>query len=180
MTMRSFRFLLVCGILFVLLLVGVGQAAAQDSAPTKTLQIQLGPYPVSVNYYNEPRGGEALIFSITPETEPPGPITYKVTALPGTTVNAVPVKATLEADPGRSGAVRGQVNLPVSGQWMLFIEADGPLGSAAEDVPILASARPAVPEWFGWMIGLIPVWAVIGFILAQARRTPRRLGHQPG
>jgi hypothetical protein len=178
MTMRSFRSLLVCGILFGLVL--VGQAAAQDSAPIKTLKIQLGPYPVSVNYYNEPRGGEALIFSITPETEPTGPIAYKITALPGTTVNAVPVKATLEADSGRLGAVRGQVSLPVSGQWMLFIEADGPLGSAAEDVPILAGARPAVPEWLGWMIGLIPVWAVIGFILAQARRAPHRLDHQPG
>jgi hypothetical protein len=180
MIMRGFRFLLVCGILVGLQLMGVGLAAAQDSAPTKTLNIRLGPYPVSVSYYNEPMGGQALIFSVTPETELSEPITYNITAVPGTMVNAVPVKATWEADPAKPGAIRGQVNLPVSGQWVLFIEADGPLGRAAEDVPILAATRAAIPEWLGWMIGLLPVWALVGFILAQARAASRRLSHQPG
>jgi hypothetical protein len=36
-------------------------------------------------------------------------------------------------------------------------------------VPVLAAAPPAIPEWLGWAVGLLPVWAIIVFVLAQAR-----------
>ena len=171
--MPIFRLLAVCGILFGLLLAGAGEAAAQGSAPIKTINVRIGPYPMIVSYYTEAHGGQPLVFSIAPEAGQPGPTSYQVTAVPGTLVNAVPVKAVLEDDPEHAGGVKGTVNLPVSGQWMLSIDVDGPLGPRYEDVPVLAGAPPAMPEWLGWLIGLVPVWAIVVFVLLRARGASR-------
>jgi hypothetical protein len=171
--MRILRLLAICGILLGLTLTGAGRAAAQERTPLKTINVRIGPYPVTVSYYSEAQGGRALIFSIAPQVAPAGELRYQVTAVPGTLVNAVPVKATLSPDPEHASGVRGTVNLPVSGQWMLTIEIDGPLGSRSEDVPVLAAAAPAMPVWLGWAIGLLPIWAIVGFVLAQALRGRR-------
>ena len=159
-------------------LAGAGRAEAHDFPPLKSLNIRIGPYPVTVNYYGEPRGGQALSFSIVPEIGESFPTSYKVTAIPGTLVEAVPVKALLAPDYDHPNSIQGTVNLPVSGQWLLYVEVEGPLGPSFEDVPILAGAPPAIPEWLGWMIGLIPAWSLIGFILWQAQQA-RRLQLQP-
>src|SRR5262245_37317086 len=97
--MRTFRFLVLCSILCGLMLANGSIAAAQGNAPLKTIDLRAGPYPLRVSYYSEPRGGTPLIFSITPESEIAGELRYEVVAMPGTLVNAVPVKATLNADP---------------------------------------------------------------------------------
>lgn len=167
--MRNFRFLAVCGILLGLL-AGTTSAFAHSDAPLRTITARGGPYELDISYYNEPRGGAPLVFSVAPESALNGPMRYTITAIPGTTVEAVPVKATLEDDADRPGGVWGQVNLPVSGQWLLSIEINGPLGPAQLDAPIVASAPSAIPVWLGWLIGLLPVWAMIGYILAQTRR----------
>jgi hypothetical protein len=169
---HTYRLLAVCGILFGLLLASAGEAAAQGTAPIKTINVRIGPYPMIVSYYSEAHGGRPLVFSIAPQAGQPGPTSYQVTAVPGTLVNAVPVKAVLEDDPAHPG-VRGTVNLPVSGQWMLSIDLDGPLGASFEDVPVLAGAPPAMPEWLGWLIGLLPVWAIVVVVLLRARSTYR-------
>jgi hypothetical protein len=168
--MRIFRLLAVCGILFALATASAGSAMAQESAPIKTIDVRIGPYPMRVSYYTEAQGGKPLSFSIEPQEALAGPIEYQVTAVPGTTVNAVPIKARLTPDPNLPGAVRGIVNLPVSGQWMLTIDVTGPKGRGGADVPILAGAPPAMPEWLGWLIGLLPVWLIIGLVIWQARR----------
>jgi hypothetical protein len=172
--MRIFRLLAVCGILFGLALLNTGRAAAQAAQPIRTIDVQIGAYQVVVGYYSEAEGGRPLIFSIAPREALAGDLRYQVSAVPGTLVNAVPVKATLASDPERAGGVRGSVSLPVSGQWMLSINIDGPLGSGFEDVPVLAAAPPALPEWLGWAIGLLPIWAIVGFVLAQALRGRRQ------
>jgi hypothetical protein len=168
--MHTLRSIAVCGILLALVLGAAGHATAQQPAPLKSIDVRVGPYPVVVSYYSEAQGGRPLIFSIAPKAAQAGELHYRVTAVPGTLVNAVPVKATLSPDPEHAGGVRGTVNLPVSGQWMLTVEIDGPLGSRSEDVPVVAATPPALPEWLGWAIGLLPVWAIIGFVLAQALR----------
>ena len=174
--MRIFRLLAVCGILFALAIASIGSAMAQESAPIKTIDVLIGPYPMKVSYYSEAQGGKPLIFAIAPQEALTGPIEYQVMAVPGTTVNAVPVKARLTADSGRPSAVHGSVNLPVSGQWMLTVNVIGPKGRGDADVPVLAGAPPAMPEWLGWLIGLLPAWLIIGLVIWQARRSFARQG----
>jgi hypothetical protein len=157
---------------FLMLLMG-GRAADAHDGPLKTIHGRVGPYPVAISYFGEPTGGFDLAFTIAPDASlglPPGAITYAVVAVPGTTTNAVPVAARLEADPDNPAGVAGAVNLPVSGDWYLHIEMDGPLGHFDHDAPILAGAPPAIPEWAGWLVGLVPVAVALGFIGAQARR----------
>jgi hypothetical protein len=159
-------------VVFLMLLVGERVADAHGG-PLKTVHGRVGPYPVAINYYGEPIGGLDLVFTIVPDASlglPPGAITYAAVAVPGTTTNAVPVAARLEADPDNPAGVAGTVNLPVSGDWLLHIEMDGPLGHFDYDFPILAGAPPAVPEWAGWLVGLLPVAVALGFIGSQARR----------
>ena len=171
--MRNLRWLLLTGVLAALFFGGATPAAAHNTGPLKTFPVHIGPYPATVNYYSNPRGGQALQFTIVPDRSVRGPLHYQVTAVPGTSVDAVPVKAVLEPDVDNPAGTAGRVNLPVSGQWLLSVDVAGPLGPGAGDVPILAGAPPAMPEWLGWLIGLLPVWAILGFILAQARRAGR-------
>lgn len=168
--MRFFQTLIYCALL-ALLVLGGEPARAQSRQPLKTIDVQVGGYPLQVSYYSEVQGGGTLEFGIAPQAGGSVPGSYVVMAVPGTTVNAVPVRARLERDPERPGGVRGSVHLPVSGQWMLSVDVIGPLGHAVEDVPILAAAPPAIPVWLGWLIGLLPVWAIVGFVLWQSRRS---------
>lgn len=172
--MPNFRFLIVCGTLFALLLLATQPAAAHSGAPLRTVDARIGPYPMRIAYYTEPRGGQALVFSIEPLRETSSTLRYTVTAIPGTTVDAVPVRARLQTTPDHLNGVDGSVNLPVSGQWLLNIEVVGPQGLSSEDVPVLAGAPPAIPQWLGWLVGLTPIWAMTLVVLWQARRMPAR------
>lgn len=168
--MSTFRFLVVCGTLCGLLLLNVGGVAAHTGEPLRTVEKRIGPYPIEIAYYSEPRGGQALIFSVEPTAAVPTNLRYMVTAIPGTTVDAVPVRAQVQPTADHPGGVEGSVNLPVSGQWLLQIEIVGPHGLSSEDVPVLAGAPPALPEWLGWLIGLTPVWAMLALVTVGARR----------
>jgi hypothetical protein len=33
------------------------------------------------------------------------------------------------------------------------------------DVPIIATAPPAIPDWLGWLIGLIPLYGLLIFLV---------------
>ena len=98
--MRIFRLLAVCGILFALV-ASAASAMAQASAPIKTIDVRVGPYPMRVSYYSEAQGGKPLLFGIAPQEALGSPLEYRVTAVPGTTVNAVPVKAQPAGDTDR-------------------------------------------------------------------------------
>jgi hypothetical protein len=173
--MRNVRFWIICGILISMLL--VGSASAHDTAPLRTINIRVGQYPLVVNYYNVPSAGQALEFTLQPEAALAAGLTYHVTAVPGMTVNAVPVKAVVQPDPDRPQYVSGRVNLPVTGQWLLNIEVNGPRGKSFEDVPILVGPPPVIPESLGWLIGLLPVWGILGFVGWQVRRGARSQHH---
>jgi hypothetical protein len=166
--MRKFYLLLAWSTLLTLF---VRPVAAHEGTPVRSVSVRVGPYPLMVHYYNAPRGGGALAFSIEPQDGQAVPQRYTVTAVPGTTVNAVPVNAVLAQDPAHEGGVDGSVSLPVSGQWLLNIEVDGPLGTSYEDVPVLAGPPPAIPEWLGWMIGLMPCFAMGAWLFSELRRS---------
>jgi hypothetical protein len=156
-------------IVLALFALGGGQAAAHSSAPLKTLAVRIGAYPLLVHYYNDPRGGQALVFGIEPQAGTTPPSSYHIVAIPGATTNATAVNASVTTAIDHAG-IDGTVNLPVSGQWLLEIQVDGPLGPSNGEAPLLASAPPAIPEWVGWLIGFLPVVVLLGFIMVQLRR----------
>ncbi len=157
------------GIVLALLALGTRPVAAHSGESLKTVAVRVGQYPVLVHYYNDPRGGDALIFGIEPQAGSSAPSSYQIVAIPGATTNATAVNATLTAAIDHAG-IDGTVNLPVSGQWLLEIQVDGPLGPSYTEVPMLASAPPAIPEWVGWIFGSLPAVALLGFIMIQLRR----------
>ncbi len=167
------RYLSALTLALTLVLTLTSPTAAHEGEPLRQFEVQAGPYLLVVSFWGEPLGGQELVFTIEARGEFSGPLTYQVLAVPGPAVNAVPVRAQLALDPEHPQAVEGKVNLPISGDWLLSIDIEGPLGPGFDDVPILAGAPPAVPEWVGWAVGLIPAYALFGFFLAQALRPAR-------
>ena len=145
-------------------------AQAHGVEPLRTVEVQIGPYPVEVAYYNDPRGGGTLDFSLELKEHFEGEMAFTVIAVPGPTTDATPVKATLEPA-AHQGGVDGRVRLPVSGQWLLDISATGHLGPGLGNAPVLAGTPPTIPFWLGWIVGLTPVGLLFGFIFIRVART---------
>jgi hypothetical protein len=53
---------------------------------------------------------------------------------------------------------------------VLHIAINGSAGPGEVEVPIVAVAPPAIPDWTGWLIGLIPLYGVLAFLLMQRGR----------
>jgi hypothetical protein len=157
-------------------LAACGSASAHDAAPLASTTTRLGPYPVEVRYYSEPVGGRALSFEIEPLGEGPEPTAYQVSAVPGPSTDAVPVRARTTPAEGHAG-VMGLVNLPVSGKWLLSVEVDGPLGPGGGEAPVVAAPpATAMPEWLAWLIGLTPVWGTLAFFALRVSAAVYPLG----
>jgi hypothetical protein len=158
--------------------VGVGVASAHGEEPLNTLTLRAGPYPLVVEYFDEPRGGQELRFAIRP-AQAGGRLRYLVSAVPGMRVEAVPVRAALTADPDEPAGVHGRVALPVSGEWLLAVEVEGPLGPGSRDVPIVAGAPPAIPVEAGWAVGLLPLATTTALVVAWSRRETAAAAESP-
>ena len=154
------------GALLVLLLTATASATV---APPSAL-VRAGPYLFRIEYLNEARGGQALEFRLKSENVPLDRVELHIRAIPGTNVDAVPVQATLQLNSLDKRSVIGKVNLPVRGLWVLDLYAKGPRGEGAANAPILAATPPVLPVWLGWLIGLIPVFAILGFVTIRAVR----------
>ena len=153
--------------------------AAHASQPAQVATVTIGPYPLVVSLYASPaHAGTALPFTITPDPRDRGRLTYTVMAIPGPGVDATPVRGRVEPHPDVPGGAQGRVNLPVAGLWRLRVDVDGPYGHAewpaGAGIAVQALPPTAIPLWLGWVIGLIPVFGGVGFLLAQ-RRQLRRL-----
>jgi hypothetical protein len=162
------------GIALAALLAEIGFALAattHGSTPARVIQVQAGAYPLRVSLYKDPAdAGFALPFAIAPQQPIAGTLVYDVSSEPGYEVDATPVRATLSADPAVPNGVQGAAEITVQGGWQLHITVDGPTGQGSAYVPIRAEAPPAIPEWLGWLIGLIPLYALLAFVLLQRRR----------
>lgn len=149
-----------------------GTALAHGTGPARTVPVTAGSYRLEVLLYDEPvRAGREFSFSVDPvpgSLAPGERLQLVATATPAARVNAVPVRAGVGPHLDGPGGVAGQIYLPVAGSWTLRLDMQGPLGTAVAEVPLLAAPPPAIPIWLGWLIGLVPVWGLLGFVLTQA------------
>ena len=147
-------------------------ATTHGSTPAKVIKVQAGNYPLTVNLYTYPaHASYALPFSIVPQHPINGKLSYDVTSTPAPgDATATPVRAGLTPDANQPNAIQGTAEITVQGLWNLDIIVNGPSGRGEASVPIIATAPPALPQWLGWTIGLIPVYGLVIFLLMQRRR----------
>ena len=178
---KPFQFLLLAVGVIALLAVG-GEiifsiaATTHGSTPARVVQVQAGPYPLTVSLYTYPaHASYALPFAIAPRQSIHGTLTYEVSSIPDPSdVPATPVRASLSPDPNVPGGVQGDAEITVQGQWTLDILVTGSAGQGEASIPILATAPPAIPTWLGWVIGGIPLYGLLLFLLMQRGRKARQ------
>jgi hypothetical protein len=177
MPLLAQRLLLAVGVVaLAALLIEIGLSVAattHGSQPARVAQVDAGPYPLRVSLYTDPaHAGFAVPFAIAPVGQSGG-LTFAVTSQPAPGVDATPVSDGVGGDPAVPGGVQGSAEVPVQGSWFLDITVDGPSGPGQVSVPFQATAPPAMPDWLGWLIGFIPFYGLIGFLIAQRpRRRP--------
>ena len=169
------RILFVVGVIALLAVLGEIAfsiaATMHGNTPARVIHVNAGPYPLTMSLYKDPaNAGYALPFAIAPQQPVSGVLTYDVSSLPHTTVPATPVRASLSPDPNVPNGVQGTAEITVQGPWVLHIVVNGSAGPGEVEVPIVAVAPPAIPDWTGWLIGLIPLYGVLAFLLTQRGR----------
>src|SRR6266699_5187950 len=179
---KPFQFLLLAFGVIVLLAVG-GEiiysiaATTHGSTPARVVQVHAGPYPLTVSLYTYPaHASYALPFAIAPQQSIRGTLTYEVTSIPDPSdAPATPVRASLSPDPNVPDGVQGAAESTVQGTWALDIVVTGSAGRGEVSVPITATAPPAIPTWLGWVIGFIPLYGLLVFLLSQRGRKARQV-----
>jgi hypothetical protein len=178
---KPFQFLLLALGVLALLVVG-GEiiysiaATTHGSTPARVVQVQAGAYPLTVSLYTYPaHASYALPFAIAPRQSTHGTLTYEVTSIPDPSdVPATPVRASLSPDLNVRNGVQGAAEITVQGTWVLDIVVTGSAGQGEASIPITASAPPAIPTWLGWVIGGIPLYGFLVFLLVQRGRKARQ------
>ena len=166
------RLLLAVGVIaFIALLIeiilSVG-ATMHGSTPARVVHMIAGPYHLKVSLYKDPaNAGFALPFAIAPEQPVQGSLAYDVTSLPSEGLHATAIHGSVSPDANIPNGVQGTAEITVQGAWELDITVSGPAGTGEVVVPITAAAPPAIPVWLGWLIGLIPLYGLLAFLLLQ-------------
>jgi hypothetical protein len=171
------RILLAIGIIAVVVLVieiGLSILATQPgSTPARVVHVNAGAYPLTVNLYKDPaNAGFAMPFSITTEQIKASGLSFVVSSIPDRGVDATPIRAGLTT---LSNGVQGAVEITVRGDWNLQVVVHGPAGQGIANVPIVATAPPAIPQWLGWLIGFVPLYGLLLFLLMQRGRKRARM-----
>ncbi|QBD82721.1 hypothetical protein EPA93_44845 [Ktedonosporobacter rubrisoli] len=178
----------ILALIFLLVEIAVSIAATQHGdAPVRVEHVTAGPYRFTVSLYDDPaRAGFALPFTIVPQGPVHGTLRYQVTSVPvGTLLPenkvkmegnrlATLVRDSVSADPQVPGGVQGAAEITVQGLWKLHVLVDGPAGQQAFDVAVTATTLPPIPIWSGWLIGFIPVYGIVVFLLAQMKHKGQR------
>jgi hypothetical protein len=164
--------LLALGVFALIVLVteiGLSVAATQHgTTPAKVDTAQAGAYPLKISLYTAPaHAGFALPFAIAPQAGTSTALTYTVTSVPGPGVKATQIHGSVTPDPHVTGGVQGTVEITVQGQWYLHIVVQGPSGEGMLDYPVTATAPPPIPLWLGWLIGFIPLYGIVAFLIIQ-------------
>jgi hypothetical protein len=149
-------------------------ATLHSSTPVKIVNVHAGPYPLTVNLYKDPaNAGFALPFSIVPQQSTHEKLTFDVSSIPTGDIPATQVHSSFSQDTS-TGGVQGNAEITVQGSWVLHISVSGPAGQGMADVPITATAPPAIPDWLGWLIGFIPFYGLLIFLVMLRGRKKAR------
>ncbi len=176
------RILLVLGIgalLFLLTEIALSIAMTRHSGtPARIVQVMAGPYPLTVSLYKNPaNAGFALPFAIAPAQPISGTLIFDVTALPDKGVDATPIRSSITSDAQRRNGIQGAAEITVQGLWNLQVSVTGPLGRGVVDIPITATAPSAIPPWLGWVIGYIPFYGLLVFVLSNRPARKMQMNH---
>jgi hypothetical protein len=154
--------------LLTLLLIAPVAAHAPE---THHVQLQAGPYPVEVGFSEWPPLAErSFDITFTPE----GGIEGKTASL-----TMVGPEGTDFQDSGPLGRHPRQrerwgldlIALPLAGAWTMELEIDGPEGLGAATVgPFEVGPRPGPPAPLAYLVGVLPLLAVVGLVVAGWRR----------
>jgi hypothetical protein len=166
------RILLGAGVIALIIVIIDGAfsiaAAIPGTTPARVDRVTAGPYNLIVTLYTYPaNAGFALPFAIAPAQPVNGSLNYHINSLPGTNVHANPVRATFSAASNIHDGIQGAAEITVKGPWTLQVQVDGPAGQGIANVPIMATAFPAIPPWLGWLVGFIPFYVLIIFFVLQ-------------
>ncbi len=166
------RILLVIGVLALLTLIielvlSIA-ATTHGNTPKRVVHVMAGPYALTVNLYDYPaNAGFTLPFSI--QAQPAQQLTYSVFSVPTGHISATTVRASISPETQHPGSIQGDAEITVRGPWVLRITVNGNAGSYMVNVPIEATAPPAIPNWLGWFIGSIPLIILLLFLILQRR-----------
>ena len=150
--------------LLVEIVLSVG-ATMHTNTPAKVVHVHAGPYPLTVDLYKNPaNAGFALPFAIAPQQPMRGKLTFDVSSIPTGNIPATQVHSSFSPD-ASTGGIQGDAEITVQGPWLLHITVNGPAGQSMVDIPITATAPPAIPDWLGWLIGLIPLYGLLIFLV---------------
>ena len=140
-------------------------------APTRFIDTTAGPYHIKLALYSDTiNAGDAIPFNIAVVSGGQGPLSYQVTARPGPGVPGSLAQGDVNAQQSTSYGVPGSITLVTRGQWTLNIVINGSAGQGNAAIPLTAVAPPALPSWLAWNIGLLPVYGLLLFWVAQSRR----------
>ncbi len=154
------------------------QATTRPGAPVKVEEMKAGPYDLLVSFYKYPaNAGYALPFAIAPRQPLQGTLTYQVNTIPGSGVDATPIRAGLSPDPNVKNGVQGTAEVTVHGDWSLRCTVMGPAGPATGSIYLPVTAPLAIPAWLGWFVGLLPLYGLVGFLLLL--RSKRKISTTP-
>lgn len=171
--------LAVGGVAFIFLSIEIAlsiAATTHGSTPARVVRVTAGPYALTISLYTNPaRAGFALPFAIAPQQPTSGTLTYQVTSVPGSDVDATPVHASLSVDAQVPNGVQGEAEITVQGDWSLHVVVNGPAGQGEADVPVTATAPPLMPPWLAWSLGFLPLVGLLAFLLLQRGRIPPSL-----
>lgn len=146
--------------------------------PAKVVSINAGPYPLNVTLYNDPaNAGYSLPFAIRTTSGTSDRLVYDVSAVPAPGTIGSIVHASMNTGTMTAGGIPGNVSITVRGNWSLHIVVNGPNGQGEANVPFTATAPPAIPAWFAWLIGFIPLYGIVLFLLSQRRHNQNEPTH---
>ena len=141
--------------------------------PARVVAVNAGPYPLKVTFYADPASaGYALPFAIQSEIH--GPLTYDISARPARgTVGSI-VHGDINMKATNTEGMPGSVNITVRGNWILQIVVAGSAGEGQANIPFQAVAPPAIPSRVAMLIGLLPIYGIVLFLLVQSKRNVQR------
>jgi hypothetical protein len=182
--MRLAKLLLPLLILLLLPASALAHGGSQPLVYEETVEINGQKVRVGFSEW-PPVAQKSIEFAVHPYEGKVTGMTGKIRLIPDKSVGYLrgEIVRGLATWPGNEDALVLQMNgIPLPGTWrmeVILTDANGKEGKATT-APFTVADPPGIPQWAGWAIGLIPLYCLIGFFIAEARRTRREIALDGG